>query len=494
MIRLHHLMKHLAVLSFATVVSACQPQNTTPVEFDDNSMRLSPPAELTNARNVNKNALSPSVYLNDGTVIPMSNNGTEGWSGQIMVPANSNYRITIEWREALPQRSLVLAVLNRDVFVGPDGEVVDNVISSEYSTNIDDDSDSFSNLQEREALTDPFSFDSIPSDSPSVPVIPSTENPETPTPTEPEPLPVPEPVPAPEPTNPSVPTPPEPEPNEPEPTEPEPTDPAPTPPAPTEPEAPNQFPLIQNPTVVIPKISPFNAPIIDGLGVTALAADGSLLGEWADAVQSDVNGQRLGINRLMVDNDTDESNNAPHRRWAAMHDGTRMYVLVLVDDVGLRFADDNRSIWEDDSLELFIDGDNSKNLTWGDDDDFQFLMALLKINGQANKDGGGNSRVQSGDQSSQTDIDLKLATGPGIGPDGIRLARWEQDVYELSFDMAAAGIFAGQPFGFELQVNDDDNGDGREAKWGWFHPARTTSNTDTTFINPSIMGTIELGD
>ncbi len=375
--------------------------------------------------------------------------------------------------------------------------MVDYVISSEYSTNLDDDSDSFTNLQEREANTDPFSSESTPSDSPSVPVTPSTENPGTSTPTDPEPLPVPapepepEPAPEPAPVDPTDQTPTEPDPNEPGST---PTDPEPTDPETGSPETPTQTPSTDLPTVIIPKIAAADAPSIDGLGVGALAANGSLIGEWADAVQVDKNGNSLGINQLMIDNGTNESNNAPHRRWAAMHDGTRMYVLVLVDDVGLRFGDDNKSLWEDDTLELFIDGDNSKNTVWGDDDDFQFLLALLKRNGSANNHNDGNSRWQAGDQSSQVDIDLEFATGPGIGPDGIRFARWEQDVYELSFNMAAAGIVAGQPFGFELQVNDDDNGDGREAKWGWFHPARTTSNTDTTFINPSIMGTVELGD
>ena len=46
----------------------------------------------------------------------------------------------------------------------------------------------------------------------------------------------------------------------------------------------------------------------------------------------------------------------------------------------------------------------------------------------------------------------------------------------------------GRPFGFELQVNDDDDGGPREGKWGWAHPARVSEDVDRTFVNPSIMG------
>ena len=192
------------------------------------------------------------------------------------------------------------------------------------------------------------------------------------------------------------------------------------------------------------------------MGVVELGSDGSLLGEWSNAVQFDENGDPLTINSLMIDNGIDEDNGDPHRRWAAMHDGERLYILVLVDDVGLRFGDSEEDVWRDDALELFIDGDNSKNRNWGDEDDFQFLMPMVTANGDANNNltnaASAASRLLVGIQASTTDIDLQFATGPGIGPDGIRAPRFEQDVYELSFDIDAAGIELGEAFGLELQV------------------------------------------
>ena len=54
------------------------------------------------------------------------------------------------------------------------------------------------------------------------------------------------------------------------------------------------------------------------------------------------------------------------------------------------------------------------------------------------------------------------------------------------------GIAVNQPFGLELQINDDDDGELRDSKWGWHHPPRVGVDVDETFLNPSIMGTARL--
>ncbi len=53
-----------------------------------------------------------------------------------------------------------------------------------------------------------------------------------------------------------------------------------------------------------------------------------------------------------------------------MYDNTNLYVLVEVKDNN-RFSDSGGSWWEDDVVEIFIDGDNSKGTAYDGQNDFQ---------------------------------------------------------------------------------------------------------------------------
>lgn len=239
---------------------------------------------------------------------------------------------------------------------------------------------------------------------------------------------------------------------------------------------------------VIPRISVDDAPEIDGRNVT-LNRQNRLSGEWAAAVQIDSSGDLLSINNLMLDINAEATGNTPFRRWAAMHDGRFLYVVVMVDDDGRRQRD-STLIFNDDSLEVFLDADNSKSQRY-DTNDFHRIIPLRLAGAN-----GARTGVSSGDvlgpNSSLEPLLIDFATGPGIGPDGIRRPRFEQDVYELRIPLGMAGISSDAPFGFELQVNDDDDGQERESKWGWRHPAREGADVDFTFFNPSFMGTLIL--
>jgi len=51
--------------------------------------------------------------------------------------------------------------------------------------------------------------------------------------------------------------------------------------------------------------------------------------------------------------------------------------------------------------------------------------------------------------------------------------------------MASVGLNIGEKFGIDVQYNDDDDSELRDAKWAWFSP----SGSDNTWKNPSLMGT-----
>jgi len=467
MIALRDSVRCITLGLIAGSLAACQPGQDPLIVDGNGGMNVTTPRVLVNARNVDHGNLFPDAFLNDGTRFTFTEVSEGAYTSEQLVQPNTTYRLTIEWIETLPQGEVILARLEDNVFVDDDGVLYTDA-AIQYSTQIDTDGDSYTNLEERELGSDPLQILSVPfQDDPS----------QTP----------------PEPTPPVV-TPPVDEPpidDEPvvvitEPPVVEPVDPEPEP----EPE-PAPSGDLDTPTVIIPRIPAASAPQIDGLGLAELASNGSLIGEWRSAVQFDVNGVPLHINNLMIDQGTSDVDGTPHRRWAAMHDGTYIYLLVLVTDNGLVYFD-SENPWEDDTLELFIDGDNSKSTTWGDDDDFQFLIPMMTLDGDPNDNEDG--RFLGGIQASTTDIDLTFVTGPDQGPDGAIDPRIEQDVYEIRFEIASAGIEIGEEFGFELQINDDDNGDARDGKWGWFHPSRGSENTDQTYLNPSIMGTVILAE
>jgi len=58
-----------------------------------------------------------------------------------------------------------------------------------------------------------------------------------------------------------------------------------------------------------------------------------------------------------------------------MHDGTNLYLRIRVSNDGFSpVVNDSVDFWHDDSIEIFIDGDNSKGLSYDGVNDFQALL------------------------------------------------------------------------------------------------------------------------
>ncbi len=519
-----------AVLA-ALVLSACSGESAS----SDPAVAVSAPDTLWQSRAIDRNTLRPEVTLSTGQTVSMSVVDQEGalWSGTVQVVAGSTIDIDVLWVSDMTRGSLALARMVQQVEIGPDGRAV-FIESSRYDYDIDSDGDGVSNFDELVAGTNPFPTEQTPADV-IVEDTPSDDDVvDTPDTVDPADVPVttPEPEDAPDANAPvddaddaddadddtsddstpvddadddtsddSTPvddsdddtsddgTPVDDSDNTPDDDsdaqdDPEPEDSS---------DENDKDPVVQAAAdVFVPRIAQSDAPDIDGEGVT-LDANGALSGEWADAVQVDSAGTALGINHLMIDLGAEAPDGTPYRRWGAMHDGEYLYVVVLVDDDGERQSD-GPLFWQDDGVELFLDGDYSRESTYGDDDDHHLIIPLLEPGTTRSPNSNSIAGYMPGPFTSEVIPLVDFQTGPGIGPDGIRRTRYEQDVYEIRVELDSVNIEIGRPFGFELQINDDDDGGARDSKWGWAHPSRTeeSQDVDFTFVNPSFMGTLYL--
>lgn len=442
----------IATVLIGTVLSACSDTGSVTTLEARPSVSIGLPQVLLDSAMVNQSLIRPNVVLSNGATVSMQRGNDNTWSGTINVAPASQYIATVTWFENINGRELPLARLEQSLEVGADGSVVSSEASG-YSTDIDNDSGGKTNLEERENGTDPFQSPNDDDPAANLPNDGSNENPVTPGVQDPTPVPNPTPGPTPVP-NPT----PDPEPS----------------------------PLPVAADVVIPRVAASAVPVIDGSNVIFDSA-GNFSGEWAEAIQTDNSGAILYIDNLIIDTDAEAADGSAFRRWAALHDGTYLYVVVSVDDNGNRHRD-SADLAQDDSLELFIDADNSKSSMYGADDFHRLFPVQLA---GADKQSATSGDV-AGPNSTSAPLDVTFATGPGIGPRGIRRRPFEQDVYELRIELASAGINVDAAFGFELQVNDDDGGDDRESKWAWYLPSRTTIDVDGTVSNPSLMGTLVL--
>lgn len=245
--------------------------------------------------------------------------------------------------------------------------------------------------------------------------------------------------------------------------------------------------------VRIPRVASTEVPAIDGRAGGYEPNTTRFSGEWSEAVHIDVDGNRLSIDNLMFAS-AGFATDAENHHWLALHDGTWLYLLVVIDDAGEHHVD-SREIdkpWRDDSIELFFDGDNSQAQSYDQVDDFS--MHLLTLNAEANganSSSDANPNVFRSVNSVPLPSGLSFATGPLQGPsapDSFASNGINQDVFEIALRISDINIELGRTFGFEVQFDDDDDAGDRDAKWGWMHPSGTSAANDFTWFIPSVMG------
>ena len=153
--------------------------------------------------------------------------------------------------------------------------------------------------------------------------------------------------------------------------------------------------------------------------------------------------------------------------WQAMYDATNLYVLVQVKDANLSSVGTN--VYDQDGVELFLSGNNSKAGTYNATYDHQYRFNWNVTPSVANISGNTNSK---------TGITYAIPTSAG----GYTLEAaipWTT--------IGGAAPYNGEPIGFDVNLNDQQNNAGaREATAGWY----LTNNDD--YQNTAGFGTVNL--
>lgn len=142
----------------------------------DHGLVLAIPDRLAQSRAVDPTALSLEVRV-DGTSLEPTREGS-AFVVSTVLPPNANATLEVVWREAFEGADLDLASWSGDLGPITAAETV-TLDPSEYLTSVfDEDEDGVSNLDEREAGTDPrvaADAASVPGDDDSAPPLPADE-------------------------------------------------------------------------------------------------------------------------------------------------------------------------------------------------------------------------------------------------------------------------------------------------------------------------------
>lgn len=237
-----------------------------------------------------------------------------------------------------------------------------------------------------------------------------------------------------------------------------------------------------------------NAPLAEINAIAPASAaeieiDGSYDAEWNTlATFRDVSGELLKIDNLMIDLGATQLDGQPDYVWGGMHDDEFLYLVILTDGPATHTPfGDSFEVYNDDTIDIFIDADNSKGSVY-DANDYHLLIPLLA----STDDGRPNASGEPGELLVAGVNSAPLPVSAGSIEFATCVCPTDRHIWEVRLRLADFQIDPAQPFGFEIQYNDDIDGGPRDAKWGWFHESRQNINIDRTWQFPSYMGTIQL--
>ena len=153
-------------------------------------------------------------------------------------------------------------------------------------------------------------------------------------------------------------------------------------------------------------------------------------------------------------------------RWRANWDDDNLYIWVgIVDDV---HVSDSKQVWADDSIEIYIDADASRGEVYDEFNDYHLSFRL------------GDGNISIGSKTPKEDIQ-EIKYSMRQNPSGYQL-----DI-AIPWTTLRTIPKPEHVLGFGIQVNDDDNGNSRDAKISW------NAESDTAWKNPRVLGELILG-
>ncbi len=151
--------------------------------------------------------------------------------------------------------------------------------------------------------------------------------------------------------------------------------------------------------------------------------------------------------------------------WKAMWDNTNLYVLVTVTDDVKKNDSPAASAYDDDEVEIYIDMGNTNTTTYGTN---QFRYAFR----------WNDATVYENQHNA--------ITGVQFGKTDPTATSYIMEVKIPWATLGSATPAVNSLQGFEVMVNDDDDGGTRDGKIAW------AATGDNTWQDPSLMGTIIL--
>ena len=223
-------------------------------------------------------------------------------------------------------------------------------------------------------------------------------------------------------------------------------------------------PLATDPEYTIPVVAGGVVPIIDGDLQES---------SWYALRLVEAGGNALPID-VILEGAADSSDNPAERFFTAVHDFTNLYVGVQIRDNTI-VVDSAQQRWLDDSIEVYIDGDNSRLSSYDGTNDLALNFRFDDASAQA-------SRVVAGSDSLAVPDTLQYAMTHDFAR-GVTQLEFVVPLADLSIDIRVG-------MGLEVQYNDDDDSGGRDRKYGWRGPA----GEDNAWMNPTWFGEIEFSN